>query len=233
MFELVEIDTVKLIQDSSYKPRQVKAIDLAILPEQLNYRLASRDALTQTQSKVFVHRFDFQPEKVRFAGSFGDDERWVNNVWLDGWKRLKQFEEEIVRRSKQVKNNRILYAVNYYDFMFQRFGAINIDSWALTANARTNANLITYSLDFTIVDKLYSVNLIDALIKNLLNGLMYRNVNDLNLYEILMFSGLSYAQFGLDILSSLDNYLENAISSVADINKSSAFIGKVVKGVFG
>ncbi len=230
-FELVEVDMDALLKDKRYKANQVKAIDLAVLPEQLTYRLQSRDAITQTYSDVFVQRYEMQPERVRFSGTFGDDYRLVNNQYLDGWQRLKQFEEDIVRR-KGHKNPNKIYCINYYDFVFQRFGSINIDSWSLNADGRTNSNLINYTLEFTIVGEIIDVNTLDAFIKNLVSGVFFNvSISRFNILDTFVLSGLNYADYGVEILKELDAKLEDALSKFSNSISQPAL--KFVEDIFG
>lgn len=228
VFELVEIDTQQAMSNSNYKPSVVKAVELAVLPEALNYRLRSRDALAQTEKNIYVQRFGLAPEHVTFTGSFGDDKRLVGTEWLDGWERLKQFEDEIFKKSKDINANKI-YAVNYYDFLFQRFGVVNLESWSLSGNARNNANLINYTLEFTIVDKLYVVAP-DLQLKNLTQALLNRTIN-LELSKNLSAKGLLIA--GIDTIFEVAYGLEQVTDWIVGLAQKT-ILGKLIlkKGAF-
>lgn len=230
VFELLEIDIKKQQADSNYKPKVMKTIDLAVIPESLQYRLQSRDSVSQTEKDVYVQRFEMAPEKVTFSGTFGDDKRMVGIEWLDGWQRLQQFEQFIVRNSKKSEEGKV-YAVNYYDFLFQRFGAINIDSWALTANARNNTNLINYSLDFTIVGELITTTTKLPILSNLMLGMVDRVFNA-GLMANIMVTGVDYEAVALDIASGLDGALTIISALVTPSNLVN--IGKITlkKGAF-
>jgi hypothetical protein len=217
-FELVEVDIQQSLSNRSYKATQITAIDLAVMPEQLIYKLQARDSITQTHSNIYKQGYDLQPERVHFSGTFGDDYRLVNNQYLDGWQRLKQFENEIVRRAKKHQDKNKIYCINYYDFVFQRFGSINIDSWTLSANARNNANLIQYTLDFTIIGEVIDINILDAFIKNLISGLFSGlSSGKYNIIDTFALSGLNYADYGVEILKELDASLEKALTSFSEM----------------
>jgi len=109
VFELLEID-LEQAKLTGYVAKSITAINLAVLPEQLTYQLRSRDAIMQTQDNVYVQRYSYLPEQVRFTGTFGDDFRYVNGHRLDGWGRLKQFENEIIR-TKESEGKKI-YTIN-------------------------------------------------------------------------------------------------------------------------
>jgi hypothetical protein len=160
VFELVKIDAKKIAEENpeNYRAKQENYISLQVLPESFNSGLRSRDNITQT-NKVFVQKFTPQPEMIRLSGTFGDQESALSvagiNITLDGWGRLIQF-EEMVKKSMKIDSNSI-YAINYYDFLFQRFGAININSFNISANASENTNLVRYNLEFPIIGKLIDV----------------------------------------------------------------------------
>lgn len=228
VFELIEIDVEKLKKSTTYKPDVLSVVDLAIMPEALNYSIQSRDAVVQTDKKVFVQRYNYAPEKVYFSGTFGEDKRLVGGKWLDGWQRLKQFETLFVKLSKSYEKGKI-YAINYYDFMFQRFGAINIESWKLSANARTNTQLINYSLEFSIVDKLITTTTKDAILKYLLVATTDR-LNSDNLIKELSINGIDYKALALDIATGL----QSAINELSNILQPLNIFGKITlkNGVF-
>jgi hypothetical protein len=207
VFELLEVDKNKL-SNSTYKPESVFAVDLAVLPENLQYRVQSRDAIVQTQSSVYVQRYDFTPERVTLSGTFGDDIRFIRNSWLDGWSRLKMFEDELVKRSKTNSGNKY-YVINYYDFQFQRFGVINIDSWSLSGNARDNTNLVRYQLDFTIVDGLYQANNWNSNIYNYLAmSLIERTIN---MGYTNNNTGFDFQSLGLEVASGLKEIVDTVV----------------------
>lgn len=182
VFELVKINVDRYISNQDYKAEQVQTVYLAVLPEQFNYRLTSRDAIRQTDSKVFVNKYGLAPERCTISGNFGQKSRLIAGTYMDGWSRLKQFEELIVRKGKETEftqdGSKYIYALNYYDFLWQRYGNINIQSFSVNGNSRVNALLPFYSCDFMIIGELIDVYSKDLLLEGLL--LLFGNQSVLN-----------------------------------------------------
>ncbi len=153
IFELIKINKVKYRKGEADALTQEDVIHFAVLPENINYSLQSRDYLVQGSQDYFITKYSLQPEKVSINGVFGNERRLVAGTYMSGWERLMQFEETIVRKSKFLSEAE-MYAINYYDFLFQRFGAININSWTISGSARTNTNMERYSLDFVLLGDL-------------------------------------------------------------------------------
>jgi hypothetical protein len=172
VFELVKITMNDYLQNK-YRATVEETIYLAVLPQQFQYRLIARDAMTQTESRVFLNRYDYQPERCNISGHFGIEPRFVAGTVMDGWSRLAQYEKEIIRRSKKAdfpqEGQKYIYALNYYDFWFHRFGNINIESWNLRANAKENTQLPRYSLDFLILGALIKAEGTDPMLTGLKN----------------------------------------------------------------
>lgn len=166
VFELISIETSKY-QDSEsnpkYEAKELETVYLAVMPEQIDYKIAGRDALFQSQSNVFITRFDYAPQRGRLSGTFGVDNRLMAGTYMSGWDRLKQFERTVVQRSKEVTEKTVL-ALNYYDFTHQKYGNININNFDINSNARTNSRLTTYNLDFIIIGDLITSDMEDYLL---------------------------------------------------------------------
>ena len=229
VFELLRIDPIMLAKrPTTYTPTSVKTLELAVMPESLSYKLVSRDAISQTDASVFVQRYAFAPERVRYSGSFGEDKRLSNGIMMDGWQRLMDFEGAIVRGSKDhgIESGKpVIYALNYYDFLFSRFGMVNIDGWDLNANARTNSNLINYTLDFTITDPLFNTGL-------MANVMMLGYYYDRLLNEGLNTSdATSITTIALGEIPA--GYLMKLLAGLVDVALgNSGIINKLVEGVF-
>jgi hypothetical protein len=156
VFQLVSLD-------SSTTVTVIDTIYLALLPNNFGYGLQSRDSIVKTHSQVFTNAVDYAPEKVRISGTFGQRPRYMAGTYMDGWSRLKQFEDTIVRKSK-TRDGDTHYAINYYDYVFQRFGSINIGDWSIDGNADSNAQLVPYALNFVITGDLILVDNTDPLL---------------------------------------------------------------------
>ncbi|MDQ7818682.1 MAG: hypothetical protein RDU14_16775 [Melioribacteraceae bacterium] len=173
VFELVKIGLDDYM-NNNYRATVEETIYLAVMPQQFQYRLMSRDAITQTDSRVFLNRYDYQPERCSISGHFGIEPRFVAGTIMDGWTRLDVFEKEIIIRSKKSEfpdegTPPYIYALNYYDFWFHRFGNINVETWNLHANAKENTQLPRYSLDFLIIGGLIKAEGTDPMLWGLKN----------------------------------------------------------------
>ncbi|HEX2868743.1 MAG TPA: hypothetical protein VHO03_17005 [Ignavibacteriales bacterium] len=171
VFELIKIDLEeqKLKGEDNYKAEQIDTIYLAVMPQNYSFKKRGRNALTQTGEDVFTDRYPNSPERVSISGTFGDMPRLIGGTFLDGYTRLKQFEERIIDMKlegyalkeeiiqKEVEASRALLTVNYYDFMWHKFGSISLGDFDVRSNAAENTQLIRYSFDFTITGPLYKV----------------------------------------------------------------------------
>jgi len=169
VFELLKIKIDDYV-DENYTAESINTLYLQTFPEQYDFRLRGRDAMTQTDSEVFINKYDYTPERISFNGTFGV----ANRGMVSGYNRLKQFEKEIIRRSKTASlpngdGERFIYVVNFYGFEFGKFGNINVSTWNTRGNARENSDLIKYSFEFDIIGKLVKTNSKDPLLISL-NG---------------------------------------------------------------
>lgn len=165
VFELVRIDVdLYKSETASYRAEQVETIYLATLPTQFDYDKTGRDSITKTGDKTFVQKFSYMPIRGRISGTFGERPRIIAGTYLDGWARLRQFDETIIDKSKDVSSGKYIYTLNYYDFIWQKFGEINIRGFKINGNAQQNAKLPNYSCDFEIVGDLVKVNSKDPIL---------------------------------------------------------------------
>ncbi len=171
VFELVKIDLEDYLR-GSYKAIPVHTIYLAVTPSQFSYRLASRDAIMQTEGDVYVNKLDFQPEQCTISGNFGYEPRTIGGTYMTGWDRLRQFQDDIVKLSKKtnlpgIERDKYIFALNYYDFINQKFGSINIQTFVVRGNARENTMLPYYICDFIIIGDLEHTESQDLLLAQL------------------------------------------------------------------
>lgn len=237
VFELVRINVDQYISDQSYKAEQINTIYLAVLPSQISYTLQSRDAIRQTDKKVFVNKFGLAPEKVTISGNFGREPRLVAGTYLDGWSRLKQFEKEVVRRSKETEitdnGAKYLYSLNYYDFTLHRFGNVNIQQFRVSGNANQNSLMPYYSCDFSIIGPLIDVESTDYLLQGLL-GLFGENAildDILTIPEYVM----TVAQpiiLGLESLDRAASLIQESYQLVIEAGEFLEGIGTNVQSVY-
>ncbi len=211
-FELIKIDI------KSQETEQEDVIYLAVKPSQFEYRLQGRDAIAQTNTTVFITKFSLAPEHCRISGTFGNESQYIAGTYMDGWSRLKQFQEDVVKKSKDVsigvsKKGDYIYAINYYDFIFQKFGAINISNWQISGDAQSNTILPKYSCDFAIVGELIKTASKDYLLDMLQrvfgqDGMLKSTLDNVNNYLSVIepyLSAISLPLEGLGIAKDLFN----------------------------
>lgn len=158
VFEMIRIDMKKYKNnpESADAISQHDVIYLGVIPESISYQLTSRNYRVQTFDLISITKYSLQPERCNFSGYFGEDRRLIAGTYMTGFERLKYFSDNVVSLSKQINPDDSMYFLNYYDFNFQKYGSIDIDSFSLNGNARSHAIMPRYSLDFTIVGELLS-----------------------------------------------------------------------------
>ena len=62
IFELVRINAADYLC-GEYSAEPVETVVLAVQPEIFSFQLTARDSITQTDSQVFLNKYDFAPEK--------------------------------------------------------------------------------------------------------------------------------------------------------------------------
>ena len=77
-----------------------------------------------------------------------------------------------------------MYGLNYYDFWFQRFGNVNIDTWDLNGNSKENTQMPRYSLDFIIIGDLIKAAGTDPMLVGLKNLAMPGGIFDAGLSSV-------------------------------------------------
>jgi hypothetical protein len=228
VFELIKVG-LNDYMNGNYRAIVEDTIYLAVMPQQFQYRLMSRDAMTQTDSRVFLNRYAYQPERCSINGHFGIEPRYVAGTVMDGFTRLSQFEESIIRKSKESKfpndASPYIYALNYYDFWFHRFGNINIETWNLHANAKENTQLPRYSLDFLIIGDLIKAEGLDPLLIGLKNLAMPGGMLD---------AGLASVNSVLAGAEGVTKWIGAGVAGLqitaATINSASNFISGITNG---
>lgn len=230
-FELVKINVDDYL-NSNYTAEAVETVFFATMPEQMSYSLQARDAIQQTNETVFVDKFQFAPERINYSGTFGDMPRMIAGSYMDGYSRLKQFEEDIIRKSKSgeypLNADQFIYGLNFYDFTSGRFGAININSFTVNRNARESTVLDRYRCDFVLIGNLITVNSKDPLLSGLKNlfasgGLADQALDFMNglLGEADPF--LSYAALPFEALGTAADLVKGASGFLSGYANSSGY----------
>lgn len=163
VFELIKINIDAYIKED-YVAESVDTVYLHVMPEQYDFRLRSRDSITQTDEEIFINKVYYAPERISLSGTFGVKNRGM----MSGESRLALFEKQIIKLSKTASSpndtERFIYAVNFYGFLWGKHGSINISSWTTRGNARENSELVKYSLEADLIGKLIKTNLKDPLL---------------------------------------------------------------------
>jgi len=173
VFELVKIDVQEFrdqtAKSEEYKATQIDTVYLAVMPESYDFEVRGRNAITQTTDKVYMDTHAKKYETVSISGTFGDTPRLIGGTFMDGWNRLKQFEDRIIAAKletymegekgiqDEVNKNKVILAINYYDFLWQKFGSIDVSSWRVNSNAKQNTNYIHYTFAFSVIGDLIGV----------------------------------------------------------------------------
>lgn len=226
VFELVKIDVDSYLSNS-YTPTVDETIYLAVMPQQFQYRLMARDAITQTDKKIFLNRYDFQPERCSISGYFGIEPRIVAGNFAGGWARLEQFQNDIVKKSKQSEfqdnKQKYIYGLNYYDFWWHKFGNINIDQWSLRGNSKESTQLPRYNLDFIIMGDLLQAEGTDLLLQGLKAFVGGGGIADAAISEINKWINSS------DIAQYIGTGLEGVKTAAALVQGAQSFLGNYSK----
>lgn len=227
VFELVRINIEDYLK-GEYRAVAEDTIYLATMPQQFQYRLISRDAITQTDKKVFLNRYDYQPEKCTISGYFGVEPRLMAGTLINGWSRLEQFQRDIIKKSKvtniQANEQKFVYGINYYDFWWHKFGNLNIDQWSLRGNSRENTQMPRYNLDFTLLGDLIDAEGNDLLLQGMkklfgeggitdnLIGLINSSLNSIGFTQ--------YLAIGTESIKTAVSLVQEAESFIAGYSRS-------------
>ncbi len=240
VFELVKIDLNAYLQQN-YRAQQVDVEFLAVIPSTFDYRLISRDAITQSDSSVFVNKLKFSPERCSIRGTFGYQARLINGSFMTGWQRLKAFQDNIVKLSKESSQpndtQRFVYACNYYDMWFQKYGSINISSWNIRGDAQQNSVLPNYSMDFIIIGDLIKAQTKDLMLASLTSvfapgGYVDQAITDVNGILSEADPYLSIAALPYDGLQTAVNLVNDAKEFVAGISNEAQQVYQNVASIF-
>ena len=168
--------------------QEVTVCALAVNPAVLRYQYGSRVAISQTTpDEGFVDRYGQQLPKVFLSGTFGIQPRRQGLLMVDGISRLLNFRDYIFKLSqsaygaKQVDPNApdptpasgqqgvgdYVYAVNYYDFIYDERFLVNLDQFIPEVNAARSPIEPVYQLSFTGLGPVIPVTTSDPLLKSL------------------------------------------------------------------
>lgn len=240
VFELVKVN-IDQYAAKNYRAEQIQVVYLAVLPESIRYSLMSRDQIQKTENTTIVNKLSYSPQLVQLRGTFGKKPRLIAGSYLNGWDRLMQFKENIVKLSKEssLPNDpqRYIYALNFYDFQWQEFGSINIQSFDIRGEARENTQLPRYDITFYLIGDLIKAQSNDPLLFALQSlfvpgGIVSNVIGDVN--QILGDASpfLQYATLPIDGLGAAVNLVTDAQSFVSGYANSNQGIYNNLASIF-
>ena len=170
---------------------EVKVVTLAVKPSFIDYNYRGRSQINQTQERSgFVDKYGMLFTQVNMGGSFGVMPRRVGLSLKDGYTRLIEFRDEIVKKSNRVNdaldqkelnavaptnaygqtlqadtNARYVYAINFYDFINDEMFAIDISNFNIRLDAAFNTVMPTYKLGFQEIGDIIQVATKDGVLK--------------------------------------------------------------------
>ncbi len=170
---------------------EVKVVTLAVKPSFIDYNYRGRSQINQTQERSgFVDKYGMLFTQVNMGGSFGVLPRRVGLSLKDGYTRLIEFRDEIVKKSNRVNdaldqkelnavaptnaygqtlqadtNARYVYAINFYDFINDEMFAIDISNFNIRLDAAFNTVMPTYKLGFQEIGDIIQVATKDGVLK--------------------------------------------------------------------
>ena len=166
--------------------KEIKVFPMTTLPANLTYSEASRVQITQTTPEEgFIDKYGSQLMQVRLSGTFGLQVRRQGVSLKDGYTRLLEFRDEVFRASNRVRqfagekniaflkeqtNGNYVYAINFYDFIYDEQHCINFNSFVRTLSAQKNGFVPDYDLSFTTLGRPIQVTSKDPLLILLLGA---------------------------------------------------------------
>jgi hypothetical protein len=170
---------------------EIKVVTLAVQPSFIDYNYRGRSQINQTQERSgFVDKYGMLFTQINMGGSFGVKPRRVGLSLKDGYTRLIEFRDEIVKKSNRVNdeldlqemntfaptnfygqklqtdiNARYVYAINFYDFINDEMFAIDISTFNIRLDASYNTVLPTYKLGFQEIGDIIKVERKDGVLR--------------------------------------------------------------------
>ena len=171
--------------DSSRAWQEIDVMTLAVNPSYIDYNYRNRSQVNQTQErKGFVDKFGMMFTQVDMGGTFGSKARRVGLSLQDGYTRLINFRDGMVKKSNRVNdeldnkesqsilfggsadaNARYVYAVNFYDFINNEMFAIDISTFNIRLDSAFNTVLPTYKLAFQEIGDIIKVSTKDGVLR--------------------------------------------------------------------
>jgi hypothetical protein len=159
-------------------PKEADIVVMDVLPTEISYDYASKKTMYvgYGDNNNVIDRAGNAPTQISFSGSFGKRMIRRGIQMQDGFGRLKEF-RELYRKSQTVEdtledaledNKKYIYGLNFYDFTFHYWGAVDLDRLRIRGDAGHNSQLPFYNVSMTGIGPLIDVvRTIDPILRNL------------------------------------------------------------------
>jgi hypothetical protein len=156
------------------KPIETDILLMDVQPETINYDYGAKQGyqVGPGDGNTLVNKGGLAPVKIQFAGCFG--KRFIQRgiKVQDGFGRLKEF-RAMYKKSNSIPLNLkdgeqpCVYGMNYYDFNFHEWMAVNLDTFRIRADTKRHSTVPMYELQMTGIGKLIDVETADPILRNL------------------------------------------------------------------
>jgi hypothetical protein len=234
---------------------EVKVVTLAVNPSYIDYNYRGRSQINQTQERSgFVDKYGMLFTQVNMGGSFGVKPRRVGLSLKDGYTRLIEFRDEIVKKSNRVNdeldqkeasnslifkntadtNAKYVYAINFYDFINDEMFAIDISTFNIRLDASFNTVLPTYKLGFQEIGDIIKTDTKDGVLKALLlvSSTIDTVQNELDAAVNIISSNPIFqtAEFALQLGTELFNQIDNLSNVLGSYRNAINGVGAEITG---
>ena len=238
--------------------KEVKVVTLAVKPSYIDYNYRGRSQINQTQERSgFVDKYGMLFTQVNMGGSFGLAPRRVGLSLKDGYTRLIEFRDEIVKKSNRVNdeidqkegnnslifgstvdvNAKYVYVINFYDFINDEMFAIDISTFNIRLDTSFNTILPTYKLGFQEIGDIIKADTKDGLLQALLFVSStidtVQNELDAAVNVIANNSIFQTAEFVLQFGTEFFNQIDNLSGVLDKYGKAISGVGAGIAGTTG
>lgn len=224
-------------------PEQAAVVVMDVLPTVIDYNDSSKKSFTTGpgDNNANSDHAGVGPTAVSLEGTFGARIITRGLKFQDGFGRLKEF-RKLFDTSQSVKLDintdpfgpkSYTYGLNFYDFTMHRWGACDLDTFRVRGDARTHSKLPTYTISFTMVKKLISVESSDPLLRSLKYVIEAQDkLDEFNTDLENFINNNSFLNTADNILVNID-LINNSISAVGEVmaEYTTAVLGST--GAFG
>lgn len=173
--------------------KEIEVQPLAVLPSEIGYLLPNRATVTQTPGGSWKDSYGMGLTQVTISGTFGVRQRLVGGIMKDGYRRMIEFKERIMKWSNtNLKNidpnpdtlsqmdillverlgdwgtlDNIVFYLNFYDFYQNEYFSIDLKSMQIIESTQRN-NLPMYTLSLMQLGELIKTISYDPVLISLL-----------------------------------------------------------------